>query len=223
MISFLTIVVLLTGSKKALFIILLFALLYYILTRRTKKIRYLVITIVGLTIVYYLIYNVPTLYMTIGLRIDQFIFSLTQISTGDRTGDLARLAMMEEGWKYFIQRPLFGHGAWNYAYLNGVNNASYIYSHNNYIELLVGYGIIGVILYYYSYFHLLKRNMSRNGNRFTLCIVLCLFMTDIAFVSYYSFFYQMILIICFKITKIENTNLKVRIIDICSHEGDEND
>lgn len=205
---FYILIVFLTGSKKALLIAALFPTLQYILFQRKNKMRYFLVTMIGFIIGYYLIFNLPFLYKSIGLRIDQFIYSLGQIHTGDRSGDLARLAMIELGWEQFLKRPLFGYGAWNYAYLNGMINSVHIYSHNNYIEMLVNYGVFGATLYYSAYFHLLRKSIRGLGNSFVFSIVTCLFIADIAFVSYYCFYYQMILIICFSLIKIDTNNMK---------------
>lgn len=199
-------VVLLTGSKKALFIIIVFLLSYYNFSLKSSRAKKIIVITSIMVLTYYLIYNVPFFYKAIGLRIDQFVNSLGNISTGERGGDLGRLAMIEFGWKKFLEKPLLGYGAWNYAYLSGISSSSYVYSHNNYIEMLVNFGVIGTSVYYYSYFYVVKKSLKYKLNNLVLSLLLTLIITDIAFVSYYTYYYQLIIIVLFSLIRFNTGN-----------------
>jgi len=70
-------------------------------------------------------------------------------------GDL-RDVLVDKGIEYFAEAPIFGYGINNYRELNGQETGLYTYSHNTTIELLVGIGFIGPILFYLIYFNLFK-------------------------------------------------------------------
>src|SRR5690606_23295100 len=54
--------------------------------------------------------------------------------------------------RYFNEAPLFGHGYFNFSSLFGHDKGVAMYSHNNFIETIVGLGIVGITLYYSLYF-----------------------------------------------------------------------
>ena len=58
----------------------------------------------------------------------------------------SRNMMYRIGWNMFKARPLFGYGFQGYSYYNGA------YSHSTLVEIPVSGGIIGSILYFYTYF-----------------------------------------------------------------------
>src|SRR5690606_38894927 len=62
-----------------------------------------------------------------------------------------------KGWKYFTKKPLFGYGINNFRTLFGRETGLYTYSHFTPVELVIGFGFIGVILYYSIYWILIKR------------------------------------------------------------------
>lgn len=79
--------------------------------------------------------------------------------------DLVRKQLFSNGVTYFIQSPLIGHGFYNFSKLFHLDYGETIYSHNNFIETLVGGGIIGFILYYYLYYKIIF-NLRIRGHVF---------------------------------------------------------
>lgn len=61
--------------------------------------------------------------------------------------DLNRMRFIEEGIRLIKERPIFGWGLANYAYVSGVG----AYSHNNFVEVWVSTGIFGFLIYYSIY------------------------------------------------------------------------
>lgn len=104
-----------------------------------------------------------------------------------------RMFMIKFGISNFIYRPVLGYG---------INNAQYLleryfartYLHNNYIELLVDMGIVGVILYYLYHVTMLKRlflyrnSLEEEKRKISLIIVIIfmLLVADISIVFYYN-------------------------------------
>lgn len=70
--------------------------------------------------------------------------------------DLVRKQLFSNGIDYFIQRPLTGYGFYNFSKLFQLDYGAAIYSHNNFIETLVGGGIIGFLLYYLLYYKIIS-------------------------------------------------------------------
>ena len=74
--------------------------------------------------------------------------------------------MIQYGMDYFKERPLLGHGIENFRYLYAQEVGKETYSHNNYIELLVNNGIVGLLLYYSFYISvILKANDRRRKSK----------------------------------------------------------
>lgn len=148
-------VILLTGSRKALLITVI-AIITVLLSQENEKkgtkIKALLTCIIIIIAVFYTIMKVPMFYEIIGSRIVNLVNLLS--NTGTSEGSLnERYSMITWGWEWFTERPILGYGIDNYRVLLGSSSgAGYTYSHNNIIELLVGTGIIGMILFYLSNF-----------------------------------------------------------------------
>ena len=145
-----SIVILLTGSRKSL-MFLIFTLLVLLFSKRDKRIRskvkFFLLGAVLLSIAVYVIYNVPIFYQIIGRRMDNLLDFAFGEGTTERSMNI-RFMMIQLGWDWFKERPITGYGINNYRLLLGQEIGWITYSHNNIIELLVGIGIIGAIVYY---------------------------------------------------------------------------
>lgn len=98
-----------------------------------------------------------------------------------------RLALIKNGFAYFLERPFFGYGANNYRVVSLQAIGLGEYAHNNYIELLVNGGIIAFLLYYFNFFLLIVSGNKKNRMTiFTSIIFVVLLFMDISRVSYYS-------------------------------------
>lgn len=93
-----------------------------------------------------------------------------------------------ESWK---RRPIFGIGIGNPHILATQYLSFNAYLHNNYVELLCGGGCVGFLLYYsmhvYCLINVIKLRKS-NWAYFTFAttLIILIFVTDYAMVSYYS-------------------------------------
>ncbi|WP_186843493.1 O-antigen ligase family protein [Acetobacterium fimetarium] len=153
------IVILLTGSRKALLFItmsIIFLLIFQEKGKLRSKLKTVLVCAVIIAVVFYAINNVPVFYDIIGKRMTNmfdFVFG-----GGTSEGSInVRSGMIFWGWEWFKERPLFGYGIDNYKLLyNSVTSGAGMYSHNNIIELLVGTGIVGAVLYYLAAFIVIK-------------------------------------------------------------------
>ena len=192
-----------TGSRKALvFVVAGVALLFVFKSFRSanivnslaKLVTYLTILIVG----FIGILQLP-MFSEILERMSSMVEAFT--GTGGDSSTIVRLMLVDIGWDLFNQSPLIGVGIHNpsvYTYsIFGIEN---YYLHNNYIELLAGTGIIGVVTYYSMYVYLVY-NMLRyhdlHSNEYVMVFILLMsqLVMDMGLVSYESkstYFYMML-------------------------------
>ena len=135
---------LLTGSRKSLAFaivgIILIVCLGYRKANLGKKFGAIVILIMALVGIYVSITTLP-IFSTINERLDLLFEGFFGGNSSYET-DAVRKNMIAQGLEAFYQNPLFGHGS-GYSYaLFGT------YSHNNFVELLMNYGLVGFCLYY---------------------------------------------------------------------------
>jgi len=192
-------IVLLTGSRSALFRVIMCWLFYKIFGRSRGKILHFFLALFVGVVALCLVMNIPFLYSTVGVRIENLLSFVTGSKTGAvDSSTIIRAAMMEYGIGWFLENPILGYGIDNFRYLwSGV--AGYeTYAHSNYVDLLVGVGIVGTIIYYS--FHVKQILVLYNGlkERRKLCAaffaILCTFIIlDIITVTYNSRFSQIIL------------------------------
>ena len=121
--------------------------------------------------------------------------------TGGDSSTIIRLALVDIGWDLFYQSPITGVGINNPSvYTFFVYGKDNYYLHNNYIELLAGTGVIGLIAYYSMYlyvaYNLIRyRNIHSNEYIMVLILFLSQIVMDMGMVSYESkstYFYMML-------------------------------
>lgn len=129
-----------SGSKKAFFFIILGLVTMLIYRYGFKRIyKVLFVALVILLLAYNLL-QLP-IFETMNSRLNQFI-------VGTNTSDIKRKQFIEDGIALIHGwRAVFGYGLHNFKVVTGNN----VYSHNNYIETLVSFGVLGTIIYYLMY------------------------------------------------------------------------
>ena len=199
---FFGIIVLFTGSKKALFIFIFAPLLFYYVTSE-NKIRTTILILLGGICLLYLIMNVSSLYNVIGKRIKKFLFYFTKKGKPD-SSTLSRMKMIKYGFLCFKRKPILGYGINNYIPLFGRLTGWYTYSHNNYIELLVGIGIVGTAIYYFSYIYILKKTLGKKDlfSVFACVSIITILIVEIGLVSYITFYIQLLICLGFSVSSI---------------------
>ncbi len=197
-------VIMLTGSKKAIFAAVLFVFLFSIIKagKITKRMRAFIIVGILVVVLYNLVMKVEILYNVLGYRIRLMINTLRSgdfESSDDSTG--VRGGMIVFGLKEFLKSPVWGRGLNAFNKLYGDETGFYTYAHNNYVEVLVSVGLIGFCVYYsllgrtVRYFVKLKKQAKENAFYIALTAVLLFY--DIAMVSYYDTRIIMLSIIAF--------------------------
>lgn len=181
------ILVLITGSRRALAMSLISCILYLIMkANNSAKIikSMIVIVLFSLCILWLLKYN-ESIYNIIGVKFFNMLEKL--ISSGSILGE-NRDQMIKEGINYFIQRPIFG---WGIGTWSSVTGSSLPYAHNNYVELLFATGIIGFIVYYFIFAYIIRRcqvlgSISIEFKSLNIAMIIALLLSDIAASNYNS-------------------------------------
>lgn len=203
------VVILATGSRKAFLLVLLgIAALNIIKSDKVwKKLIAIPISIFIIILGYQLIMNVPTLYNIIGSRIERLIYMFTGLGNVDASTRI-RLGMIETGISLFKFRPFSGHGINSFTTISGYDT----YSHNNYIELLVGVGLIGTFIYYSIYAYIILNLAKSSRNRIAsvfLVVITLLIIIEYGLVSWEGELYQILIAAAFSTVKLINTEKKI--------------
>lgn len=197
-VSFIVILTLLTGSKKALLLIIISILIFSILSTSRNRLKKIGISIIASLFILYLVTKVPFFYDVIGERLVTLFASFTGIGDTDNS-TLSRFLMIDYGIDFFKQQPVLGYGLNNFRYLYGSLTGDYVYSHNNYIELLVGLGLVGTLIYYSGYFYLLFKSLFKLNylHVFVFVNIIIVLIMEAGLVSYYSYYIHFFMCLSF--------------------------
>ncbi len=181
-ITIFVVMIFLTGSRKStIFILVGTVLLVFLCSRKQKGWKQVLIlgcVLAILALVLYLLSTIPA-FSTIYQR-----FELLFQGEGYAT-DETRKYMIEKGLEEFFKHPIFGNGA-GYSY-----DVFGTYSHNNFVELLMCYGIVGFLLYYVPYMILVYRLFKLALQRDEIAIYLFVYIVmelilSVGWVNYYA-------------------------------------
>lgn len=143
---------LLTGSKKTA---LLLAILFVAVILFQSKKR-LLIRLIGIgtafAVVVIILYNLGVL---------DTLLSRTQLmQSGSDESTLERIHYIRFGLEKIKQSPILGYGIESFELLYKNSTGIQVPSHNNYIQLGTSFGIVGIILWYSTYFRFLKMGIK---------------------------------------------------------------
>ena len=162
---------------------------------RKHLIRNSLIVIIILLVAVYAIFNVESLYNSIGYRMEGLISMVTGEGEVDASSDI-RANMVEDALQLWRERPLFGNGINMFQKLSTYRT----YSHNNYAELLCGLGVFGLAIYYAFYaislFKIFGQIHRGEYRWYWIFSLICLLAFDIGSITYNMFMIQFLLLIC---------------------------
>ena len=195
-VAFYSITVLLTGSRKGLFMIFLAIIIVSFFNYKKKVLKIVVIAMVAAVATYFVIMNVGFLYDIIGVRVENLLLYFTK-GTVTEGSLLSRLELANIAKPYIEKKPWTGYGFDCFKTISGVGGDGKVglgdlgyYSHNNYIELLFGGGIIGFVLYYIPVAHLLKKLFGKTKVDkcipYLIALLVSKLAVEYAYVSYYE-------------------------------------
>ena len=190
------------GSRSGLFLFFIGVISYLcIRSKRSGRVRGILIGLVLIMATYYLVINYEPLYNVIGIRMDNMMNGLLGSGTGEESFN-TRYSMIINGLQWFLERPLFGYGIENFGYLYYRKFGVFVYAHNNFIELLVSGGIIGVVLYYSIYIYIFIKLWTpavRERDRLAACMLAMTFsqfmIQFVSVVNYYKTYSNMVLLL----------------------------
>ena len=178
---------LLTGSKKAIIIILMTIVLAFMIKNRYNFIRYIELAIV-LLVMFAIVFTNKYFYNIVGYRIEDFFVQLTteDTTTVASYSTEERGKMLKKFPELFIQSPIVGNG-WGYFTRYGGFG---VYSHCNYTEMLMTFGIFGTGLYYLMYLITLIKYIKLKGSTLQRIIplisILAILVCDATSISFNS-------------------------------------
>jgi len=179
-------IIVLTVSKKGIILGLLLFLMYLILLLKSKKgIFQIGMLAIFAVIIGQFFIDLSELYSVLEYverRFEDFSTGISSLSTSATSSTAIRKELIEFGLVAFQSNPLFGYGLDNFRVLTTGQ-----YAHNNPVELLVGVGLIGTILYYGIHVSLLKKiyEMKASELKYLLYFfVVCILLMDLTTVSY---------------------------------------
>ena len=197
--------ILLSGSKKAALIAV--ALFLWKGIRKNKlssSIKGIVVAAFFAGLIIYLVMTIPALYEIIGVRFES-MFDYIRGGEGDASTH-TRDVLFDQGMEIFYNHPMFGVGINNFRAFNN----SILYTHNDYVELLSGVGLVGIIIAYLPKLYILKRAVFelKGDKRQYIFLVILYFIAGLGTVSYYKREDWVILIVVLAILDIERLNKK---------------
>lgn len=201
-----------TGSRKGLLIIAIGAFfLPLLLTRKGKKFKLLygLIGAISTIILLFLTQFIPFLYDMIGERLNRIVISIITGEVVDISMD-TRIKLIEMATTYISANPIFGYGLDAFRKMGPWG----IVTDNNYLDILVSSGFIGLIIYY-SYAalvildYLKIKEKDRLLNVFFMIFLINIFL-DFFSVTYFerNFGYVNVMIFYILIRKKDETHWK---------------
>ncbi len=194
-----------TGSRKALLgsvmIFGLYGLAYYRGYLRGRPVRlaaFISFSAIAISALLLAIYNSE--HFDRVERLFVAVESGSSRSAGE--SELGRIDLYQTGLEKISQRPVFGHGIDSFRALEGSNSLGMqvgTYSHSNYIEVAIGTGIIGLVIYYSVYMTALGRYLNlgrrspakqsetaRSAQAIAVPLIFLQLAFDFALVTYYE-------------------------------------
>ena len=129
-----------SGSRKAILFIILGIVVLLFARYGFKRVYKSVFGSAVILVALYFVIKLP-MFGTLSRRIDQLFL-------GTNTGDIKREQFIQSGLELIKGwRGIIGYGLDNFKIASGRG----VYSHNNYIEALVSFGVFGTLIYYLMY------------------------------------------------------------------------
>ena len=143
----------------------------------------------------------PAVYNTYGYRFESMINGILDNGGNVDESVKVRMNFIEYGKILFLKKPIFGYGIANYReVLPSVKTfgVTDMYAHNNYIELAVDLGIVGIIVYYSIYVYMFIYGIKRIKKltylqKIMWSILIAFAFCEYGLVTYYGDFYQIII------------------------------
>ncbi|MEE0491246.1 O-antigen ligase family protein [Catenibacterium sp.] len=192
------------GSRKTI-VFLILGLCGVILLKKPKKlIRNLLLVCCLITVSWNLLMEVPSLYQNVGWRLEALTSSITGKGKAD-SSTLLREKYIKVGIESFKESPVIGYGVASFSEINEHKTNHHTYSHNNFIEIAVGLGVIGFISFYWIFVYLIIKYLKLFIHKRTSFFVNVLFIlfvlylaTQVGLVTYDSLIQWLLILFLYK-------------------------
>lgn len=192
------------GSRKTI-VFLILGLCGVILLKKPKKIiRNLLLVCCLITVSWNLLMEVPSLYQNVGWRLEALTSSITGKGKAD-SSTLLREKYIKVGIESFKESPIIGYGVDSFREINEHKTNHHTYSHNNFIEIAVGLGVIGFISFYWIFVYLIIKYLKLFIHKRTSFFVNVLFIlfvlylaTQVGLVTYDSLIQWLLILFLYK-------------------------
>ena len=186
------------------FFVIPFVFLYILLLLKSKNnvsrsmIKYTLLMLIIVYVIYLIMTRVPVLYNAIGVRMEQLINSITGSGTVDQSS-IIRSQMRKAAITEWKKSPLFGYGFDTFKYLSTDEYRSIGgYSHCNFTELLYSGGLVYISVYYSFFLHIIYKafqNFKKNrvNCAFAIAVIVSQLILDYGGVFYDIAITQLIL------------------------------
>ena len=199
-----------TGSRKAVVVVVIAILFLFVFYYDFKNIlkSFFLIGILLLA-VYLFITKIPA-FSVISERFSE-LFDLLAGKETENTGDINRVEFIKIALEGFMEKPVFGQGFCYSYYLIGT------YSHNNFTEILLNNGLLGMLLCYYPklkglFVSFVAQRKNKELGLFALVVAVAFLSCDIGAVTYYNrFLLLMFSVACKALDLIENEPQQIQI------------
>lgn len=221
------IIALLSGSRKAFIMIVLEVGLFFLgKDKGWKTLVNVILAIIGVGILFYVVFNVPIFYDVLGKRLESTFNDMLGMQTYNIYGQLVRDYSGNEraqfrnlAMAYFLERPICGLGGNGFVTQMRIIGFKHVaYSHCNYTELLCTLGVCGFVLYYGLPFKRIlqgirvcwkRKNEDRLFSAVTIIGIVFLII-DYYYVSYYSVFTLIVLSLTISYIKSKHSEVELR-------------
>ena len=209
---FILYLMLMSGGRKTIIAVLVSWIVLAILKdiHRLPKTLFNLLKIAAIFIVLYLVVmKIPFFYNLVGQRFEG-LFDLLSGKGSDVSGDETRKILVEIGLKKWQESPLLGFGLDTFKYYNRTVTGHFYYAHNNYVELLFDFGLVGTILYY-GFFVFLAYKIKKTWHTLSpykalgVALLVMMLIYDIGGISYYTVLMQIILSMVFVFAMMSST------------------
>ena len=138
-----------SGSRKSLLILIISIPLLAIISSKTKKIVNIIASLLVIYCIYYL-------FVSFGILENVFARTFEFFTSSKDTSANIRIGYIQYGWDKFFDSPIIGYGIEQFQELYYRDTGNRNPSHNNYIQILVSFGIVGFTIWYSMYYYIIK-------------------------------------------------------------------
>ncbi len=169
-----------SGSRKSILVVIAATALIIALKNGKIRISRIFGALALCILLFAILYNIEALQPFF----KRFTAMLNTFDNGDLGGGdnsiVTRMGMIRFGWDMFKENILFGYGTEQYNVLYQAEYGLFRPSHNNYIQFLVCFGVVGTSLFYAMYVYVIKTTAKNIKQKEILAtFVLILMITEL--------------------------------------------